>query len=195
MAPSSTSFWISLTVTRPGPNLRQALAQVLGRGDCFLPGTSIRENNTRFSIRPQTGEDVVGIKVDGCLLGGQSGLACDAAFFVHIKAEKRLVIALVELKGGEVDHAFEQVLAVRDFFAGLVGCAKTSQHGKPLIDALGDDSPISHGARLLGVVVSKRGIPQPDRLKVLAHRRGVKIVIKPDATGITCSDLIEWQSA
>jgi len=182
-------------VTRRKPSLKSALADLLGRDDCFIAGTKIEECGKTFSIRPQAGEEVVGIRMDGCQLTAQSGPACDAAFFVHIKSQKRLVIVLVELKGGEIARAFEQLIAGRNLFATLVGCAATTEHGKPLIDALGSGAPIDHGAKLLGVVASKRGIPQPDRLKILAHRQGIKIVIKEKTTGISCSDLIKWQAS
>lgn len=177
-------------MTRKNLSLRQALAEVLGRNDCFLPGTSISEKGKTFSLSPQKGEEVVGIRLDGCLANSQSGLACDAAFFVHIKPQKRLVIALVELKGADVAHAIKQIKASRDLLADAVGCANSRSHGEVFKEHMVSNAPLNHGACLLGVVVSRSGLPQFQAEALKARRYGVRLTKEKNPVGISCSHLL-----
>ena len=176
-------------MTKPGSSLKQALAKVLGRDDCFLPGTSISEKGKAFSLRPQKDEEVVGIRLDACLANSRSGLACDAAFFVHMPSENRLVIALVELKGADVAHAIKQIKASRNLLANIVGCAGSRSHGDAVKAQMASTEPLTHGACLLGVVVSRSGLPQFQAEALKARRYGVRLTKEKSPVGIPCSYL------
>lgn len=178
-------------MTKKGLSLKQTLAKVLGCDNCFLPGTSITEKGKTFSLRPEKGEEVVGIRLDGCLVHSQSGLACDAAFFVHSRSQKRLVIALVELKGADVAHAIKQIKASRDLLANTVGCAGNRSHGEALQEHMAANTPLNHGACLLGMVVSSAGLPQFQDEALKARRYGVRLIKKKNPVGISCSDLLK----
>ncbi|MFH1057377.1 MAG: hypothetical protein V1797_01700, partial [Pseudomonadota bacterium] len=189
---NSTRCWTSWTVTKRKPSLKSALTGLLGRDDCFIAGTKIEECGKTFSIRPQAGEEVVGIRVDGCQLTAQSGLACDAVFFIHRPSQNHLLIVLVELKGSDVGHAVKQITAVRDYLAHLVGCGQGRRHGQALLTAMGSPTGLSHGGNLLGVVVSRSGLPQMQQLAAAARKAGVKLTKQKDTTGISTSQLVTW---
>ncbi|MFZ5585247.1 MAG: hypothetical protein ACOZHQ_04885 [Thermodesulfobacteriota bacterium] len=195
LALSSIHFSTSSIAVESAMGLKEALLELIGHEECFLTENRIEENGKVFSLRRINDEEIVGIRADNCLLTPQAGLACDAIFFIHSPSENRLVIVLVELKGEDVGHAIKQIMAVRDYLAGKVGCNSNRRHGSALLTAMDSPAGLNHGTTLLGVVVSDRNFRQIQQEKAKALKRGVRLTKSSHTKGIDCGQLFAWQSA
>ena len=69
------------------------------------------ENGIKVAIEPKAGEEAVAIVVDGCICK-DSLTKCDGIFLY--KRQNRRWIILVELKGSDVEHAFEQLAYMKN---------------------------------------------------------------------------------
>ncbi len=72
---------------------------------------SFEEKGKKVTLIPKKGEEAVAIAVDGCVCS-DGNLKCDG-LFLHKKGNKRWII-LVELKGKELEHAFEQLAFMKN---------------------------------------------------------------------------------
>ena len=137
--------------------LRDALQDIFG-GDCYLDGSSIKEQNRVFSIRKNSEDQVVGLKVDGCIIENNSE-RCDGLFFVWRPSVARFAIVLVELKGTDTNKAASQFASTANYLISLTKCNQGDHHAW-MKDKLSLPAPISHNSCLLAVAVSKKGLPQ-----------------------------------
>jgi hypothetical protein len=175
-------------------DLKNFLARLFGRADCFLPGTSVKEKGKTFSIQPRNGEQVVGLRVDGCLLADTGVPKCDAIFFLFDAAQGRLLIILVELKGGDVAHALDQLVSTRHFLVKATGCGWEEHKKKlaPLFSDVGKSRP-SHNGSVLGVVVGPKGLPQIQQKKLKSLTTyGIRYKPAKRANNLLCQDLFAW---
>lgn len=89
----------------------KSLIAVLGASDrknCFSTSTVAEENGKKFSLLNPARKKICKVKVDGCLITSQIIQKCDYMFEVSGKPSKYF---LVELKGGDVETAVDQILS------------------------------------------------------------------------------------
>jgi hypothetical protein len=81
---------------------------------CFSVGTVAKENKSKFTVRwERKGElSICRIKVDGCLITDPTQKKCDYVFLICPEQE----FLFVELKGTEIKHGIQQLLATIEFF-------------------------------------------------------------------------------
>jgi len=71
----------------------------------------LQEKGKKITLRPKQGERVKLLVLDGCIFKDTRS-KCDGIFFFE-KGNSTYII-LVELKGGDIDHAFEQIKFARE---------------------------------------------------------------------------------
>lgn len=71
----------------------------------------LQEKGKKVTLRPRQSESAKLLVLDGCVFKDNL-LKCDGIFFYE-KGNKAHMI-LVELKGGDIDHAFEQIKYTRE---------------------------------------------------------------------------------
>ena len=83
---------------------------------CQVHGTSFRDSGVRVSVRPEADEEISFYSIDtnSCpdcqlrrILGLEESLICD--LIVRYKVGDRLILCLIELKGGNISHALDQI--------------------------------------------------------------------------------------
>lgn len=76
-----------------------------------------QEKDNQVKLRARSGETVKAVVVDGCLLTDEQTKKCDGLFILIDKKEKnkrkKIYIVLVELKGTNIDVAFDQLASVK----------------------------------------------------------------------------------
>lgn len=77
---------------------------------CYLKSKVASENGKRFEIN--SSEDFTRIKIDGCLITSQNVEKCDFGFLRHSNDD----FYFVELKGKEIEKAYNQILSAIDYF-------------------------------------------------------------------------------
>lgn len=70
----------------------------------------LQEKGKKVTIKPRQGESAKLLVLDGCVLKDNLP-KCDGVFFYE--KENRAFMILVELKGADIDHAFEQIKYTR----------------------------------------------------------------------------------
>jgi hypothetical protein len=77
-----------------------------GSDDCYSPSHSAEENGKRFEFIRKKGDRrvICRIKIDGCIIKNNS-IRCDYLFMVTPPKSYHFV----ELKGSDIDHAFDQI--------------------------------------------------------------------------------------
>ncbi|HEY1349674.1 MAG TPA: hypothetical protein VGF67_08630 [Ktedonobacteraceae bacterium] len=91
----------------------------------WKPGNSVSEQKTKASIEPAENEVVFFLKMDCDEARVQLGMrasdkkaTCDYVVFYTRRSknseERRSVLCLLELKGCDIDHAIDQVIATRE---------------------------------------------------------------------------------
>jgi len=78
---------------------------------CFETSTAASENKKRFSIETKNSFNYCRIKVDACLIS-DTHIKCDYAF---LKCDSWHFM-FVELKGTDIEHAFEQICETIEYF-------------------------------------------------------------------------------
>lgn len=68
------------------------------------------ENGRKFLLKNDSGKNIIKLHVDGKLI--KTGVRCDYA----IDVEAGDTVYLIELKGSDKEHAFEQLLTTLDYF-------------------------------------------------------------------------------
>jgi RNase adaptor protein for sRNA GlmZ degradation len=79
-----------------------------GMKDCFSNSTVAEENGKKFTLINPSRKKICKVKVDGCLIKAQTARKCDYMFEVSGKPNKYY---LVELKGGDVVTAVDQIIS------------------------------------------------------------------------------------
>jgi hypothetical protein len=67
---------------------------------------SFEEKGKKVTLEPKAGEEAIAVVIDGCVCVDKVA-KCDG-MFLYKRINKRWII-LVELKGGDLEHAFEQL--------------------------------------------------------------------------------------
>ncbi len=137
----------------------------------------LQEKGKKVTIHPRPRESAKLLILDGCVLNDNLP-KCDGIFF-YAKGNKFYMI-LVELKGGDIDHAFEQVRYTRE---------SRAEYGsmRELVSRSGDRSPIERA-----FVVSNHRIDKVTHQKLEnTHRVRVQAVLHSEAT-TPMPDLRRW---
>ncbi|AFL84941.1 hypothetical protein Belba_2381 [Belliella baltica DSM 15883] len=71
----------------------------------------LQEKGKKITLKPRSGESAKLLILDGCVLKDNSP-KCDGVFFYEKRNTSYII--LVELKGGDIDHAFEQIKYTRE---------------------------------------------------------------------------------
>lgn len=170
--------------------LRDALATVVPKQD-FLRGLSLQEHGKEFSIRVTSGQDAVGLRLDGGRLGGGRGKSCDAVFVLHDSSRDAALVVLVELKGRDTKKALRQI---RESFDRL--CARNPDnavHAHPVVGRFRQRLPkgTGHRERVLGVVVARHGLSLRQQDRARNARDGLVVVQRKERVHANVSELYE----
>jgi hypothetical protein len=172
--------------------LRKALEQVIPK-ECFLAGLKIKEKQRVFSIKPGQGEAALGIKIDHKAMEWQPDQPRCDALFICSTPEDALVVAFVELKGSDVEHALTQIVeSTRSL------CKRSSPvrdiHVQPVLSAVETLEKKGHKASVLGIVVSRKGLQlDQKRRKKIWKDPGIVIKIQTGKLSEkTCKQLADW---
>jgi hypothetical protein len=86
-----------------------------GLQKCYANSHSVAENGKRFELLKDRNRaiSICKIKIDGCLITGASA-RCDYLFYVDPPGS----FHFVELKGGDISHAFDQIKSTVIFIKG-----------------------------------------------------------------------------
>ncbi|MBI5250013.1 MAG: hypothetical protein HY912_11010 [Desulfomonile tiedjei] len=150
--------------------LREQLSRIFPE-ECFLPGTRIEENRRVFSIKPDAGEAVIGLKLSPLAnRWPENHGICDGLFVCKAQNCNHLIVTLVELKGGDVSKAMNQI---RDTCHLLCKSANPvlQIHSEDVIDAAESLNIKGHGKGALGVIVARSGLAQNQKAKKLLWDR------------------------
>ncbi len=71
----------------------------------------VEENKKKFTLNNPTTKDIYQVKVDGCLIPKQA-LKCDYLFEINNPIS---AVLYIELKGNDIKHAYEQLIATVEF--------------------------------------------------------------------------------
>lgn len=72
---------------------------------------TFEEKGKKVTLEPRAGEQAVAVVIDGCVCDDNAS-KCDG-MFLYKRSNKRWII-LVELKGGDLEHAFEQLAFMKN---------------------------------------------------------------------------------
>jgi len=72
---------------------------------------TFEEKGKKVTLEPKAGEEAIAVVIDGCVCADNVS-NCDG-MFLYKRNNKRWII-LVELKGGDLEHAFEQLAYMRN---------------------------------------------------------------------------------
>ncbi|RRR72140.1 MAG: hypothetical protein EI684_10525 [Candidatus Viridilinea halotolerans] len=142
---------------------------------CISQKSSVQEKSRRFSIRPQLGDSVWCVKLDGCWIHGDTARRIDYLFWVK-NAKSKGIILLIELKGKNFGDALEQIRQT------LERLCKNAQdqgiHTGLHRQSPGHDPVEGRGVR--AYVILSRGGGVKQRLKdreYLRKKYGVRVVV------------------
>jgi hypothetical protein len=180
------------TQTSPlNTRLRPLLEKVFPAA-CFLPGLRVEENQRVFSIKPAHDEDAIGIQIDHAAMNWPPEQSrCDALFVCSTPDHESLAMVFVELKGGDVKKALDQILnSVRALCKGPNPVRKA--HTAPVIDAVRSLHKQGHGNGIVGVIVSRRSIPNYPQERKRLRKQGIIVWMKTaQLRDVTCRELAE----
>lgn len=170
--------------------LREKLAAVFPE-ECFLQGTHIEEKGRIFSIRPDAGEAVIGVKLSPLRQRWPNGKGiCDGLFVCVAPNCNHLIVTLVELKGSDVAKAMSQI---ED------SCLLLCKGANPVLEIHCDEvsgaamsmNRSGHGRGVLGVIVAKIGLAQNQKKKsTLWTKHKLRIwIVTGKLQGIRCAEL------
>jgi len=96
-------------------------------GSCVHESThkiiTAEENKRKFTINNPSGKQIKKIQVDGCLI--KSGKRCDYMFEINQSQKPVAQVIFLELKGCDIEKAYQQLIATIDFFqAKAKSCEK-----------------------------------------------------------------------
>lgn len=171
--------------------LRQQLTRVFPE-DCFLPGTKIEEKGRVFSIRPDTGEAAIGLKLSPLRNAWPNGQGiCDGLFVCLAQNCNHLIVTLVELKGSDVEKAMNQILDTCILLCKAANNHILEIHSEGVFDAAASLNRAGHGSGVLGVIVGRIGLAQNQKEKKrLWNRHKLRIWAKTGKLeAINCSVL------
>lgn len=122
-----------------------------------------QENGRKLTINNKDGSHICIIKLDGCMYSkGDPQIKCDYLFTIESADGANKKVLFVELKGGDIDHAYDQI-------------EKTIGLCKPKID----------GFKKEAIIVAKK-CPRADDTKAkkkkdsFATKHGTKLTMKTD---------------
>ncbi|WP_045218500.1 hypothetical protein [Desulfonatronum thioautotrophicum] len=151
--------------------LRQVMEEHWEQG-CVSPRTVLAEQGRVFSLRPAKGEYAVFLQPEKCPEWPKEGKKCDGVILYAHQDDPEFMIVLVELKGGHVGHALDQLESTcRDL------CAKgTTLEFKHQIwkTSLGTEG-FGHSRRVFGIILGKGISLRQDRIKKLNNTLGLRV--------------------
>lgn len=169
--------------------LKNTLAHIFP-ASCFLSGLKVSKGQRVFSIRLGKLDDAVGLELDAIDRWPAETKRCDGLFLCAPAGTSQLVVVLVELKGGHVQHAIEQIKATSNLF-----CNKKDVFGihadSKLLHQMRQLGRAEHGARVLGYIVGKKklALRQQETASLLKKHR-IKIHFTGHASAISCQEIL-----
>ncbi|MCA1959328.1 MAG: hypothetical protein LDL33_00930 [Desulfomonile sp.] len=174
------------------PALRDLVEDAFGV-ECIATGLSITESGRTFSLQKTLDDEAVAIHLEKCRRWPDRSKRADGLFICLPANSQMFLIVLVELKGGSVEKALEQLTQSAEVLC-RDSPATLSPHAGKLTLWLTDARSRAHEGQVLGVVVGRQGLPQEQR-KRKAARMAQKLIIRMRTTrrlSTTIDDLISW---
>lgn len=140
---------------------------------CVSPGTVLAEQGRVFSLRPEKGEYAVFLRPEKCPEWPKEGKKCDGVILCAHQDDPEFMVVLVELKGGHVGHALDQLESTcRDLCSKGATLGIKHQIWKQSLGTQG----LGHSRRVFGIILGKKGISQrQDRIKKLNNTLGLRV--------------------
>ncbi len=154
-----------------------------------LDGNRIREMGRAFAIEKRRRDEVVGVRLDAPVRRAGAGRRCDGLFLCRPEGEARMTPVYVELKGTDTTGAIDQIEWSADAM-----CKGRSRGHRVL--RRGRIDVAAHDGRVLGLVISARGLSLKQQRRKRLHRRGLVLRIVSRAKGRpvkrSCQTLHTW---
>jgi len=144
-----------------GVAVDQAVSHLLR--SCFLHGpTSVTESGKTASLDRRDGECVLVFRIRSSDFPPLSiERSCDAVFF-HLARDGRPTVLLVELKGSDITHAVEQIVATLPIVTRGLGALRP---------------------KVRAVIVTERGVPKQAKRQILHFRKIHNVPLKTSKDG------------
>jgi len=137
----------------------------------------LQEKGKKVTLRTRSGESAKLLILDACVLNNKLP-KCDAVFLFE-KRNKKYII-LTELKGSDINHAFEQIKYTKEYrtvYKELIELLRENEKGTPIE---------------LAFVISNHKIDRVTHQKLeLTHKIRVKQILHSEATS-PMPDLRNW---
>jgi len=177
------------------PGLREVVESVFG-AECVAKGLSITESRQTFSLKKDRNEKAIAVHLQACRSWPANTRRVDALFICLPANSQAFLIVLVELKGGNVEKGITQLSqSAKMLCKGATD--SPAPHSSKLHGWLNGDRTDGHGGHVLGVIVSRQGLPQ-EQQKRKAARMAQKLVIRMRTTrqlSTTMDELTSWISS
>jgi len=170
--------------------LRELVDRVLPN-ESLLPGLKIGSRWPVFSIRLQGDDDAVGVALDAFRDWPKGRKRCDAVFLCLPENAAQFIVVLVELKGGHVEKALNQLRETSSLL-----CKRREDHfgvhaDVSVLQSFRRLAAGGHGRRVLGYIVAKQGLSlRQDEKSRLRRDFGITVRLTRRAEGLTCADLV-----
>lgn len=154
------------------------LLEVHWEDGCIDSGHRLAESGRVFSLRPADGEEAVFIRPEACPEWPQGTKKCDAVVISRSRDEKTFSVVLVELKGGHVENALNQIEITCRAMC-LNSNARTNKHGflKNKLNQMG----WKHSGRVYGIIIGKKSIAQRQQhFKKLLQSLGLRVLSRTE---------------
>lgn len=168
-------------------NLRDIMHKHWSQG-CVDPKYRVSEKSKTFSIKLQPPGQAVLLRPEQCPEWPQEGRKCDGILVCHNGKEQRMTLVLVELKGGHMEKALQQLETACGYLCAR-GRSSLNKHNE-WKNTLGEYG-LHHAKRIYGLIVGKKSLAQHQRkLSALRKKYGLKIrATTGDFTGKTVHEL------
>ncbi len=154
-----------------------------------LERNRIREMGRIFAIEKRRYDEVVGVRLDVAGRREGAGRRCDGLFLCRPEGEARLTPVYVELKGSDTTAAIDQIEQSADAM-----CKGRSRGHFDL--RRGRIEVGAHDGKVLGLVISARGLALRQQKRKQLRKRGVVLRIVSRAKGKpvkrSCQTLHSW---
>lgn len=170
--------------------MKKEIKSIFGE-NCIIDGSTVEENGRVFSVKKRRGDNVVVIKVDGCLVSSSRSKKCDGLVFAWNNKSKVFCVVMVELKGSDVRRAVSQIRSTAEYLRSITKC-RSSQHKMEISSLCGKELGRDHNGKVYGAIVSDRKIPQLQAEKVRMKKDfGVVLKLVHQSKGLTVNKLLK----
>jgi hypothetical protein len=158
--------------------------------ESLLPGLRLVGKGRVFSIRLQGQDDAVGVDLDAFRDWPKERKRCDGLFLCLPGGARQFIVVLVELKGGHVEKALNQLQATSSVLCKHREDTFRLHADEGLLQIYHGLASAGHGRRVLGYIVARQGLNlKQDERSRLRRDFGITVKIRRSVEGLTCTEL------